>query len=116
LYAQFGDAAAKPRYERKLRAGRSEMAGSRTGFNRGVSIEIPGPSGSQAIEGSKYYDERYWNADKYWAWQDKQWMKPKIGRVTIGEIDTTSSRIQADAPQVDAPVPEVPIEPSPAPH
>jgi hypothetical protein len=36
--------------------------------------------------------------------------------VTIGEIDTTSSRIQADAPQVDAPVPEVPIEPSPAPH
>ncbi len=112
LYAQFGDAAAKPRYEFKLRVGRREMTGSRTGFNRGVSIEIPGPSGEQAIEGSKFYDERYWDAKKYWAWQDRQWMKPKIGKVTIGEIETTTndgrdSRIPKTAPKIDAPEPEV---------
>ncbi len=111
LYAKFGDAAAKPRYEFKLRVGRREMTGSRTGFNRGVNIQIPGPSGEQAIEGSKYYDERYWDAKKYWAWQDRQWMKPKIGKVTIGEIETTSndvrdSRIPKTAPQIDAPEPE----------
>jgi hypothetical protein len=122
LYAQFGDAAAKPRYEFKLRTGRREMAGSRTGFNRGIKIEIPGPSGEQAIDGSKFYDERYWDAKKYWAWQDKQWTKPKIGRVTIGEIDTAPleaqpSRIPKTAPQVDAQAPEVPptVPPAPSP-
>ncbi len=113
LYAQFGDAAAKPRYEHKLRIGRREMTGSRTGFDRGVRIEIPGPAGEQAIEGSKYYDERYWNAEKYWAWQDRQWVKPKIGKVRIGELETTSiestdSRIPKTAPQVDAQEPTVP--------
>jgi uncharacterized protein len=112
LYAKFGDAAAKPRYEFKLRVGRREMTGSRTGFNRGVNIEIPGPSGEQAIQGSKFYDERYWDAKKYWAWQDRQWMNPKIGKVTIGEIETTTkdvsgSRIPKTAPQIDATEPEV---------
>lgn len=116
LYAQFGDAAAKPRYEHKLRVGRREMTGSRTGFNRGVRIEIPGPAGEQAIEGSKYYDDRYWDAKKYWAWQDRHWMKPKIGKVRIGELETisiesTDSRIPKTAPQVDAQEPTVPSPP-----
>ena len=114
VYARFGDAAAKPRYEFVLRTGRKQMTGSRTGFNRGVQIELPGPSGSQSIEGSKFYDPRYWDAKKYWAWQDGIWMKPRIGSVTVGEIEEiargavdTSSRIPETAPQADAPVPQV---------
>jgi hypothetical protein len=115
VYARFGDAAAKPRYEHQLRIGRREMTGSRTGFNHGVQIEIPGPSGSQSIEGSKFYDERYWDAKKYWAWQDRIWMKPKIGTVTIGEINEVqpqallhpTSRIPETTPEVDARMPEV---------
>jgi uncharacterized protein len=115
VYARFGDAAAKPRYEHQLRIGKSQMTGSRTGFNRGVQIEIPGPEGSQAIDGSKFYDERYWNAKKYWAWQDKLWMKPRIGKVTIGEIEETGkpSRIPETAPEVDAVAPEAPPAESP---
>lgn len=113
VYARFGDAAAKPRYEHQLRIGKREMTGSRTGFNHGVKIEIPGPSGSQSIEGSKYYDDRYWDAKKYWAWQDRIWKKPRIGKVTIGEIDAVEtrqatgqgSRIPATTPEIDAPVP-----------
>lgn len=109
VYARFGDIAAKPRYEHQLRIGRSQMTGSRTGFNRGVQIEIPGPEGGQMIEGSKFYDERYWDAKKYWAWQDRLWMKPKIGRVTIGEIEEVgaTSRIPEAAPEVDAQAPSV---------
>ena len=115
LYARFGDAAAKPRYEHQLRIGKSQMTGSRTGFNRGVQIEIPGPDGSQSIDGSKFYDERYWNAKKYWAWQDKLWMKPRIGKVTVGEIEETGkpSRIPETAPEVDAPAPEAPAPEAP---
>lgn len=120
VYARFGDAAAKPRYEHQLRIGRREMTGSRTGFNHGVQIEIPGPSGSQAIDGSKFYDERYWDAKKYWAWQDNIWRKPRIGKVDVGEIEVLqsgsstraeaqpNSRIPETAPDVDAQAPEVP--------
>ena len=123
VYARFGDTAAKPRYEHQLRIGKSQMTGSRTGFNRGVQIEIPGPSGSQMVEGSKFYDERYWDAKKYWAWQDNLWMKPRIGKVDVGELEDVrpraanaqDSRIPATAPEVDAPVPEAPAAGTPAP-
>ena len=114
IYARFGDDAAKPRYEAGLRRGKNNITGSRTGFNRGVRIEIPGPAGSQMIEGSKFYDERYWNAKKYWAWQDQIWAKPRIGKVTVGELevarDAVDSRIPQTVPEIDAPMPEVPPE------
>ena len=130
VYARFGDAAAKPRYEHQLRIGKSQMTSSRTGFNRGVQIEIPGPSGSQAIDGSKFYDERYWNAKKYWAWQDKLWAKPRIGKVSVGEIENArprstdrgmtdrsmtdcDSRIPRVSPEVDARAPVVPATDNP---
>lgn len=121
IYAKFGDAAAKPRYEHQLRIGRREMTGSRTGFNRGVQIEIPGPSGSQMIEGSKFYDERYWDAKKYWAWQDRVWRNPNGVRVTIGEIEQIpgkaqgkpNSRIPETAPDTGATAPDVPEPPKP---
>jgi Sel1 repeat len=111
VYARFGDAAAKPRYEWELRKGKRDLTGSRTGFNRGVQIQVPGPAGMQAIPGSKFYDERYWDAEKYWAWQDKVWMKPRIVTVTIGDVETVTkdegSRIPETAPEVDAQAPEV---------
>lgn len=114
VYARFGDAAAKPRYEFQLRTGRREMTGSRTGFNRGVAIEVPGPAGNQMIEGSKYYDDRYWDAKKYWAWQDRLWRNPRIGRVTAGELQdirrAPATRVPEVVPNTEAAVPDVPDE------
>lgn len=99
VYATFGDDVARPRYAFHLRNARREMTGSRTGFNRGVAIEVPGPSGNQSVEGSKYYDERYWDPEKYFAWQDRLW---KGGRVEVGEVERT-----------DAPPPPPPPPPAP---
>lgn len=121
IYAKFGDAAAKPRYEFQLRIGKREMTGSRTGFNRGVQIEIPGPAGSQMIEGSRFYDERYWDAKKYWAWQDRLWRNPNGVKVTVGELEQLpaqgkgqqNSRIPETAPDTGAVAPEVPDPPKP---
>jgi hypothetical protein len=116
VYARFGDAAAKPRYEVELRRGRKSIVGSRTGFVGAVQIEVPGPSESQMIDGSKFYDDRYWDAKKYWAWQDAIWAKPRVGKVSVGEAeavkDAAPSRIPGTAPDIDAPVPEVPQEPA----
>lgn len=111
LYARYGDAAARPRYDFKLRTARKAFVGSRTGYDGGnVVIQVPGPAGSQTIDGSKLYDERYWDADKYFAWQDKVWMKPLVGRVDVGAAEKVDaeSRIPAAEPEVDAPEPTVP--------
>lgn len=122
LYARFGDAAAKPRYEHQLRIGRREMTGSRTGFRGNVQIQVPGPAGMQMIEGSKFYDDRYWDAKKYWAWQDRVWRNPDGVRITIGEIEQLpaqgkgkpNSRVPETTPDVDAVAPDVPEPPKPA--
>lgn len=124
VYARFGDAAAQVRYDHQLRIGRRTLTGSRTGFNRGVQLEVPGPRGNQTIEGSKFFDDRYWDAKKYWAWQDKVWKNPPIGRVEVGELEVVrdgaevpdvDSRIPQTAPEVDAPIPDVPDEAAPEP-
>lgn len=121
IYARFGDDAAKPRYKHHLRIGRRNLTGSRVGFSHGTKIIVPGPGGGREIDGSEFYDERYWEADKYWAWQDKVWMRPRIGRVEVGapevvgdsaQAPASGSRIPVVAPEVDAVAPAVPDEPT----
>lgn len=93
LYAEYGDAAAKPRLEARLRQGRRNATGSRTGMTGNLRITIPTPSGEVTIDGSQYFDAKYWDPDEYWAWQDHSWTAPVRGRVDIGpmRIDAPSS-------------------------
>lgn len=121
IYARFGDAAAKPRYEQQLRRGRMQMTGSRTGFTGNLQIIIPGASEDSysTLDGSKFYDERYWDAKKYWAYTDQLWKDPPIGRVSVGEVEqvgeSAGSRVRETKPELDAKEPEVPEEPNPIP-
>ena len=113
LYAKYGDAAAQPRMATILRRERKRMTGSRTGFAGNVQIFVPGPGGFEQIDGTKFYDERFWDPKQYQAWHDSIWMKPKVGRVSVGELEQVqqvapSSRIPAAAPQIDAEEPETP--------
>lgn len=118
LYARYGDAAAKPRIATVLRRERKRMTGSRTGFAGNVQIMVPGPGGMEQIDGTKYYDPRYWDPDQYQQWHDAIWAKPRVGRVTVGEIQAAAepglppvqSRVPVSAPQTDAQEPEVPSE------
>ncbi|WP_334178731.1 hypothetical protein [Pseudoxanthomonas sp.] len=115
IYATYGDAAAKPRLATVLRRERKKVTGSRTGFAGSLKIYVPGPSGSEQIDGSKFYDERFWDVEKYYTWHDSIWMKPRIGKVSVGNIDQVdaaspapASRIPATAPNTSAPEPETP--------
>jgi len=111
LYARYGDAAALPRIATVLRRERRRMTGSRTGFSGNLQIYVPGPGGFEQIDGSKFYDERYWDPKQYQAWHDSIWAKPRVGRVTVGELEQVqqpTSRIPATEPQIDAPEPETP--------
>lgn len=107
VFARFGDTVAQPRIDRVLRMERRNTTGSRTGFVGSLKILIPTPAGDLEIDGSKFYDERYWDPAKYRAWHDGIWMKPRVATVNVGEIESAapSSRIP-DAPPLAEPVSE----------
>lgn len=122
IYARFGDAAAKPRIATALRRERRNVTGSRTGFTGNLRISVPGPAGSEEIDGSKFYDERYWDPEKYQQWHDSVWAKPRVARVDVGDVSQVKpeterkTRIPEVAPQVDAPEPQTEdLQPSPIP-
>ena len=108
IYARYGDAAALPRIASQLRRGRSQVTGSRTGFAGNTKIQVPGPGGYETIDGTKFYDERYWDPKQYQQWHDAIWAEPRVGRVEVGEMQRVDSRIPATAPDGDAVAPEVP--------
>jgi hypothetical protein len=113
LYAKYGDAASLPRIALVLRREQRRMTGSRTGFTSNLKIYVPGPGGYEQIDGSKFFDQRYWDPEQYQAWHNSIWMKPRVGRVSVGEIEqareqTPASRIPTTAPQVDATEPQTP--------
>lgn len=108
VYARYGDAAALPRIASKLRRERRSLTGSRTGFTGNVRIIIPTATGSTEIDGSKFYDERYWDPIKYQAWQDSVWMKPRIATVNVGTVEQASEAPQSTRIPTVEPLRDVP--------
>jgi uncharacterized protein len=86
VYAEFGDKVAKPRLERLLRNARSNSVGSRTGFVGAVTITIPGPTGDFTLDGSQYFQEKFWQPEAYWAWQAEDWKELPKGAVNVGPL------------------------------
>ena len=89
LYEEFGDAAAQPRLARELRWAKRNTTGSRVGSVGALTIMIPTPGGMQQVDGSQYYDDKFWDAEQYFQWQDRDWKAPAQGRVDVGEVMTT---------------------------
>lgn len=94
VYAKYGDAAAQPRLDLALRRERLRATGSRTGFVGSVQIFIPGPNGMEQIDGSKFYDPKYWDPRQYRAWHDAVWTSPRQASVTVGAPE----KIEGDTP------------------
>ena len=87
IYAEFGDAVALPRLAQKLRHGRSEQTGTRTGSNvgtetfladgspmvinflhrmRGQSVRPMPPRGGKRVD---LWNDKFWKLDDYIAWK-----------------------------------------------
>jgi len=88
LYEENGDDVAKLRLARELRRARSKTTGSRTGMAGNLSITIATPSGMQTIDGTQYYQDKFWKPDQYISWQDEAWKNPPTGNVNIGPLET----------------------------
>lgn len=83
LYEEYGDAVTEPRLARALRRERAKMTGSRVGsLSSNMQIIIPGQG---SIDGSRFYDPKYWDPAQYRAWHDNFWQTLPDGKVTVGE-------------------------------
>ncbi|MGY6518662.1 MAG: tetratricopeptide repeat protein [Lysobacteraceae bacterium] len=84
IYARYEDEVAKPRLEATLRRGKRQITGSRVGFRGSLEIQMAGPDGLPiSVTGDQFYDDRYWEPEAYWAWQDEVWQAPLRGRVDV---------------------------------
>lgn len=88
LYAEFGDPSSKPRLERLLRSAQRGVTGSRVGSVGNLTILLPTPSGTREVRGDSYYQEKFWEPEQYWQWQDYDWKSPPQGEVTVGDVLT----------------------------
>ena len=86
IYARYGDDVAQPRMERVLRRAMYDVTGSRTGMVGSLKIYIPGPAGDVVVDGSHYYDPRFWQPAHYWTWQREIVEGARKGRVDVGDF------------------------------
>lgn len=91
VYAEYGDSVAQPRMEAKLRQARKRSAGSRTGFNGNLKIEIDTPRGRASVDAADFFRPDYWEPSKYWAWQARSWQASMPGRVEVGDLETADA-------------------------
>ena len=88
IYDEYNDTVAKERLERLLRRAQRNVTGSRTGFVGNLKVMVPGPGGAMlTIDGSRYYDDQYWEPEHYWAWQDSIWKDPPTGNVSVKPLE-----------------------------
>ena len=71
-----------------MRRAKRNVTGSRTGHVGALQVMVPGPGGTMiSIDGSRYYDEQYWEPENYWAWQDSIWKDPPTGTVRVKPLE-----------------------------
>jgi hypothetical protein len=87
IAAEYGDSVAKPRLERKMRSARNNSTGSRTGATGNLRIILPSPHGDVTVDGSQFFDDRFWKPADYWAWQAADWKELPKGRVKVGPLE-----------------------------
>lgn len=106
IYADYGDAVAKPRLERHLENRLRQQTGSRTGARSAVEVYLPpavNPSGASGIgkQGTdrfylgkrlpNYYQAKLWKADAWFDWQDAQYVGLPEGVVSVGAVSAEST-------------------------
>jgi len=90
LEPEYGDAAAKPRMEAKLREARKRQTGSRLGGNSTAPAQVllAGPGGETiTVDASEFYAREYWEPDAYWEWMDSVWAAPRTGHVILQDFE-----------------------------
>lgn len=88
IYAEYGDDIAQPRQERAMQRARRNVTGSRVGMVGALRISMPGPGGGIELSGDQIYQNKLWEPDQYWTWQDEVTEEAlRTYTIRIGEIE-----------------------------
>lgn len=107
LMPEYGDAVAKKRMVRALDMAKTETAGSRLGFDSGITtVGVQQNCGGPTIAGSpeagcgstNFWSPWRWEPDKYFRARDAQW----IGTVTVGALQAKNARAAGPSKQAAA--------------
>lgn len=102
VYAQYGDDVAKPRLEAVMRRERNNSTISRFGVLGNVNIKLHnGPGAGTIINGTKYFDKKYWRPAEYWQLQDAIWMTAGRERVNVGSLEQVPASAPPEGPPDD---------------
>lgn len=92
LYVQFGDAAAKPRFQRELVRNKRNVVGSHVGDVGNIAVYMPAGGEMEfdnSADLSAMYDNWRWNPKTYWAVEDAIW---KDGNVDVGAAEPARTK------------------------
>lgn len=87
VYDVYGDDVAKKRLSVVLRRAKNNITGSRVGFVGFLKICLDGLACLQSVDGSEYYQDKFWKPEQYFKWQDEAWKNPPSGKVDIGPLE-----------------------------
>ena len=62
------------------------------------AMTLSGVAASQTIEGERFYDDTYWEPERYWEWQDATWKDPPTGTVNVKALEVVRDRDDDEAP------------------
>lgn len=98
MYKTYGDPTVKPRYERELRRQRNHITGSHLGMDVGLGGGRADQSEfREQIAVSGFYADANWNAQRYWANQDRFWRQRFGGKVNVGDLERlTGEQMEAE--------------------
>ncbi len=115
LYAVYGDAAAKPRYARRLARLRNQTTGSHLGTDVGVrSTRVK--NGPYMLESGSadFHARTYPEPQHYWEQQDRAWRQRSGGEVTVGTLEAMDADARPTLPsEREGPAPPQSPEPRP---
>jgi hypothetical protein len=105
LYAEYGDAVARPRLATAIRRATATSMVSRPALSGApITVTVPGPAGESVVI-NDFFNRRYWNPTEYFRWQDEVWRAPqRRARVSVGELEALGAGEEAAA--------EAPAEPA----
>ena len=114
LYAEYGDAVAKPRLARVMRREMSSSIGMRPGAGGApVTVTVAGPAGED-VTVTDFFNRRYWDPTEYFRWQDQVWRAPeRRARVSVGELEALGAGREGDAAGAGEAAQDAPAEADP---
>ncbi|MEO8001604.1 MAG: hypothetical protein ABI644_06985 [Arenimonas sp.] len=100
LHKYYGDNIAKNRLEVALRRAKTHVLGSRVGYvgYSHLCLDMTGLEPTDLlvckdkVDGSDYYQDKFWKPKDYWQWQDIAWKDPAVGTVSIGKLQAPSEK------------------------